>query len=608
MTARTVWLASFPKSGNTWVRAILTALDVHSHLFAANRLGHGGQPYGVAGSLQAWGIDARWLSRDELDRMRASMVVRTGQVIDGMVEDEDGNLSDQGAALPKPLLRKTHEVYRSGKPGREPFPLQATRAAIHIVRDPRDVACSYAPFFGVDLDGAVEAMGTGQGDLKSSPAGLHTAQPWGSWTEHFRSWRVDDVPFPVHLVRYEDLKRDAVSTLEPVLTAIGLDVTRDQLADAVHQARFERLRDMEENKNGFREVSRHTEVFFRKGQSGAWREELSPAQVAAIEADHGDVMRELGYELETSEADRRALAESRASVRRQRTRRWDSLPERLGLEIGEGSVPDEIDGAVHVRPWLQTTQTASRVQFTSGDALLVENGRTVTVQWNSDEDPGDRSWMIQGWAVTLATMQRGGLSLHASTVRVGDAVVAVAGHRGAGKSTTAMALRARGHSLLIDDVTLIENRDEGAFTTPFSRNVHLLPDAAENVGVDFDALPMLAGGRDKGAFRAEDPDEVPHRIDVVFVLQPRPSGTELTAIERRGAERLPALAPHISRDGLAPHILGAQAHFDALARLADSVRVVVIRRPRGTMTLDAVVALIEEHAVPSPQVASGAIA
>lgn len=56
-----------------------------------------------------------------------------------------------------------------------------------------------------------------------------------------------------------------------------------------------------------------------------------------------------------------------------------------------------------------------------------------------------------------------------------------------------MALRNLGHQLLIDDVTVLHIRDGSAWTTPYARNVHLLPDAAAALGVDFAALPLLAG-------------------------------------------------------------------------------------------------------------------
>ena len=155
-----------------------------------------------------------------------------------------------------------------------------------------------------------------------------------------------------------------------------------------------------------------------------------------------------------------------------------TLPAHLGLDVRLGDIPDELPDAVRPLPWLQTTSPAARVQFADGNALLVENGRHVTVQWNHDPTEGDvdLSWLVQGWSVTLASLQRGNLSLHASTVQIGDEVVALAGHQGAGKSTTAMGLRARGHRLLVDDTTVVEFRDDGAWTTPYARNVHLLRD------------------------------------------------------------------------------------------------------------------------------------
>jgi aryl sulfotransferase len=302
-----VWLASFPKSGNTWMRAIVTALSTHRHLFQVNQLGSGAQPFSVAVALHRFGLDAQWLSRDEVDRLRAALLSDVQTHDDGdddddgadadMNGDADSDADSDSDAARAPRLRKTHEVYRPGAPGAEPFPTATTRAAILIVRDPRDVACSYAPFFGTDLDGAIEAMGRPGADLRSSPAQTRTAQPWGSWSGHAESWLGPDVPFPVHLVRYEDLRVDAVGVLEPVFAAIGMDCTRDQVAEAVEQARFERLRDSEAQV-GFREVSPKTRTFFRKGVAGGWREELSAEQVARLEHDHGEMMQRLGYELE----------------------------------------------------------------------------------------------------------------------------------------------------------------------------------------------------------------------------------------------------------------------------------------------------------------------
>ena len=72
MTPRTVWLASYPKSGNTWVRAVVTALATHPHLFQVNQLSSGAQPFSLAGSLPRLGLDSRWLDFDENDRASRS--------------------------------------------------------------------------------------------------------------------------------------------------------------------------------------------------------------------------------------------------------------------------------------------------------------------------------------------------------------------------------------------------------------------------------------------------------------------------------------------------------------------------------------------------------
>jgi aryl sulfotransferase len=581
MMKRLVWLASYPKSGNTWMRAIFTALSVHPHFFDINQLSSGAQPLSVAESVGRLGLDSRWLDVGENDQLRTALI-RSG------VAPTD----DQGDQTP--ILRKTHEVWRPGREGSEPLPADVTRAALLLVRDPRDVACSFAPFFGMDLDQAIDTMGSGRDLGDALPVFCLTAQPWGSWSEHVRSWRSPEIPFPVHVIRYEDLRGDAAGTLEPVFSAIGLRCTRDQLEGAIDRARLERLRDME-TVTPFREIRSSVPTFFRSGHVGAWRAELSDAQVAAIEADHGDVMEDLGYELSTPEAKRRALAASRDSVRRRGDALWTNLPPHLGLEVRLGEVPDELAGATHLRPWLQITPTAARVQFSDGRALLVENGRTVTIEWTDDpaESDADPSWLVQGWAVTLASLQRGNLCLHASTVRIGDEIVAIAGHQGAGKSTTAMGLRARGHRLLVDDTTVIDFRDDGAWTTPYTRNVHLMRDTADALGVDHLALPALAGRNGKVAFRAEDPPIEPCRIDRIVVLTLPEEATEVTLDHVGGAERVPLLRHHVVRRGLAPAILGQASFFGLLARLADVAPVQLLRRSAHGWSLDAVLDAIE---------------
>lgn len=555
-TGRTVWLASYPKSGNTWVRAIVTALGTHPGLFGVDQLGSGAQPHHLGASLAVFGLDPRWLSDDENDTLRAALAIHLG-----------------GGSQGGPLLRKTHETFRAGLPGREPFPTAATQAAILVVRDPRDVACSAAAFFGTSIDDAIDAMAHAGGESLPNSARAQTAQPWGTWSSHAQSWLDEDIPFPVTVVRYEDLQADAAGTLLPVFDEIGLTCTRVQLEQAIDRARFDRLQDSEVER-GFRGTHARTEKFFRRGVDGGWRDELTPEQAARIEDDHGVVMARFGYESAPT-ADE-----------------WLHLPAGLGITVREGELPLDLADAQRPRPWIQVTPTRALLRFRGRSGLLVENGAEATVD-RGRSGADEVGWIVQGWAVTLAMLQRGLLSLHASTVGLGDSVVAIAGTRGAGKSTTAMGLRGRGHHLLCDDVTLVEFRDGGAWTTPYWRNVHLLEDSASATGVDFASLAPLGAGRVKGAFRAEIPPDDARRIDRIVVLAMSDSATHVTQHNVSGAARMAALLDHTVRDGIAPLVLGQERYFAQVAQLANVVPIMIVERPRDGWSLDAVLDAIE---------------
>ena len=109
----TVWLASYPKSGNTWVRAILTNLETPEQLFRVTQLEAGHQPHHVGAAAAVLGLDGRWLRLPELLPVRHALIEHAAT-----------------AALGQLLFRKTHEVYRPGRAGAQPFPSAATRAAI----------------------------------------------------------------------------------------------------------------------------------------------------------------------------------------------------------------------------------------------------------------------------------------------------------------------------------------------------------------------------------------------------------------------------------------------------------------------------------------------
>lgn len=280
MNARTVWLASYPKSGNTWVRAMVAALD-HGYADLNNNL----RSSGIA--------SARW----PLERL-------TGLVSSELRNDEvcllrplvDAELDRQTPEAERVWHRKIHDALFTpdGAPIVSP---DATRAAIYIVRDPRDVAVSYSNHLGSDTAAIVRKMAEPSARMAGYDRHVTTqfTQHLGTWSSHVESW-LDHELFPVVLVRYEDILADPSAQMARIAHTLGREATREQLEAAVAATTFDKLKS-QEMEGGFQEApSRNPDrAFFRRGIAGAWRDELSPELAARIESDHRHVMTRLGY-------------------------------------------------------------------------------------------------------------------------------------------------------------------------------------------------------------------------------------------------------------------------------------------------------------------------
>lgn len=117
-------------------------------------------------------------------------------------------------------------------------------------------------------------------------------QPLLGWSGHVTSW-LDQTDVPVHTVSYEDLQADTAGAFAGALEFLGETAGRERLLRAVRHARFRELQ-RQESQSGFRERL-SAAPFFRRGQAGAWREELTAEQARRIEDGNRAVMQRLGY-------------------------------------------------------------------------------------------------------------------------------------------------------------------------------------------------------------------------------------------------------------------------------------------------------------------------
>jgi aryl sulfotransferase len=290
---RTIWLASYPKSGNTWFRMLLANLSADDGKpVDINDLPERG---GIASAREPFDhlllIDSGLLTHDEIDCLRPRVYEELAR---GAEDDE----YDSPQAPPQLRFVKVHDAYTLTPKGE---PLLAGRrgadGAILIARDPRDVVPSFAHHTNVGIDDAIAFLNDANGTFCSKQHRQHPQlrQMLPGWSGYMASW-LDQDEIPIHLIRYEDLAADTFGTFRRALDFAGRAASDDDVRRAIAFADFAELRRQEREK-GFRETPRQAGgLFFRRGEAGGWRNELAAEQIARIEAAHAPMMRRLGYE------------------------------------------------------------------------------------------------------------------------------------------------------------------------------------------------------------------------------------------------------------------------------------------------------------------------
>jgi aryl sulfotransferase len=273
------WLASYPKSGNTWLRTLLTNYLRDADAPADINALEGGPIASARLWFDEWtGVEASLLSDAVIERLRP-------EVYRCMVREN-----------PQTLYMKTHDAWKRTDRDEPLFPPDVTAGVVYILRNPLDVSMSWANHNGIDAEKSVQNLCDPKFELARTLDGLadQLRQYMGSWSSHIHSW-VDDSGLPVHIIRYEDLRHDPESVFSETLRFCGLPLDSARIKKAVEFSSFSELQKQEREK-GFRErPTKASGGFFRQGKVGGWREELSPEQVKRMIAAFGDTMYRFGY-------------------------------------------------------------------------------------------------------------------------------------------------------------------------------------------------------------------------------------------------------------------------------------------------------------------------
>jgi hypothetical protein len=236
-----VFLVSYPKSGNTWVRFLVGNL--------------------IAGDGSVTFAD-----------------------LETVIPDVYKHTASWFERLPGPRTIKSHEYFDPRYP-----------KVVYIVRDPRDVVTSYFYYHAkvrlldesYPMERFVERFVDGDLD------------PYGSWADNVSSWLGGRAGHPSFLlVRYEDLIDDTPAGLTRIASFLGLPDDAKRIETAANASAADRLRRMEkEQPDGWVTVrgTRQDVPFIRKAQSGGWREELDGKFAQAIREAWAPLMERVGY-------------------------------------------------------------------------------------------------------------------------------------------------------------------------------------------------------------------------------------------------------------------------------------------------------------------------
>ena len=272
---KNIFLASYPKSGNTWMRAIISNLYNFDKDFNLKTLK----------SIPLLSIKKNF---DEFENKIYSdnNVLHFDWVSENIIDCQ------------KILNKKSNHlnIFKTHSVRHKKFTNENVNAGfIYIIRDPRDVVISFKNFSGKSLDKIINELLFEKKNIINTN-GAH--ELFSTWELNVLSW-LNYKTVPRLIIRYEDLKVNIKEVVIKVIEflnkthRIKLNLSDADIDQIIENTNFNNLKKIE-NKYGFDESSEHSR-FFRSGTSNQWKDILSKTKLGLIENNLETLMKHFNY-------------------------------------------------------------------------------------------------------------------------------------------------------------------------------------------------------------------------------------------------------------------------------------------------------------------------
>ncbi len=217
---RIVWLASYPKSGNTFVRFLLC-----NYLFSD-----------LTESIESMQVESRIPDIHN--------ILGKGIFVDTSIQ--------------KNMIIKTHFLFREKHPYKK-----HSAGFIYIIRNPRDVLLSNSRYVGVTGKQKIDVKAFAKTFIINMGVPRWKKIGMGTWPEHVASWLMATNTMPHLFIKYEDLRVNTREILSEIIRFIGINVEEEKIADTVRKTSLSNMRSIEKKERQEKKAS----IFGNQGKN-----------------------------------------------------------------------------------------------------------------------------------------------------------------------------------------------------------------------------------------------------------------------------------------------------------------------------------------------------